>query len=124
MKRASATLLLLTAVWMSPASPADAASVADVRAAYQATLKCFVANGNALGERRAAGDQAGVARYDAGGKRSYDGAFKLGAALGLTDRQINRDLDATESSELPRMVKDRNYFIDTVATCKGLGLMD
>lgn len=102
---------------------ANAVSDADTRAAYQAALKCFVANGEAGAERRTAGDQAGLARYDATAKQSFDGAVKLGRMLGLTNRQMNGDLDATQAKELPRMVGDRAYFIDAVATCKGLGLM-
>ncbi len=95
----------------------------NTRAAYDAALKCFVANGNAEGERRDAGDHEGAARYDASGKRSFDAAVKLGQMLGLTNRQMNHDLDTAQAIELPKMVKDRDYFIDAVATCKGLGLM-
>jgi hypothetical protein len=104
-------------------SPASAVSVSQARAAYEATLKCYIANGNAEGERRDAGDQAGAARYDASARRSFDDAFKLGGVLGLTDQQVNHDLDTTQAAELPRMVRNRDYFIDAVATCKGLGLM-
>ncbi len=105
------------------ATHGNAGSDADTRAAYQAALKCFVANGNAEGERRRAGDQTGAARYDATAKQSFDGAVKLGQMLGLSNRQMNDDLDAAQATELPRMIKDRAYFIDAVASCKGLGLM-
>ncbi len=115
--------VLMTALSLFFSSPAGAVSVEDVRSAYEATLKCFIANGNARRERLNAGDQEGADRYDASGERSYDGAFKLGGVLGLSDEQINRDLKEAENKELPRMVKDRSYFIDAVATCKGLGLM-
>lgn len=114
---------LVTAVSLCLTSPSNAVSVSQVRAAYEATLKCFVANGNAGAERLRAGDRAGAARYETSAKRSFDGAFKLGGVLGLTDQQVNDDLDTTQAAELPRMVKDRDYFIDAVATCKGLGLM-
>ncbi len=103
---------------------ASVANEADTRAAYQATLKCFVANGNAERERLNAGDKVRAAQYDTSGRRSYDGAFKLGQMLGLADQQVNRDLDAAQAAELPRMVKDRTYFIASVANCKALGLMD
>jgi len=104
-------------------SHVNAASDADTRSAYEATLKCFVANGSAEGDRRDAGDQEGAARYDANAKRSFDGALKLGRMLGYSNRQLNHDLQVAQDTELPRMVKDRNYFLDAVATCKGLGLM-
>jgi hypothetical protein len=120
---ASRAVLLIALSGLVPL-PANAVSVEDVRSAYAATLKCVVANGNAEGERRDAGDPNGAARYDANAKRSFDGAFKLGGVLGLSEQQINRDLDEAQANELPRMVKDRSYFIDAVATCKGLGLMD
>ena len=101
----------------------QAATAQDTRAAYDAALKCFVANGNAEAERRDAHDAAGAARYDATGKQSFDAAMKLGRMLGLANRQLNHDLDAIQAAELPRMVKDRVYFINAVAVCKGLGLM-
>lgn len=118
----SALAVSLSYFLLSSIAIADS-STQDTRAAYDAALKCFVANGNAEGERRRAGDQAGAARYDATAKQSFDGAVKLGRMLGLTNRQMNHDLDAVQDSELPRMVRDRSYFLDAVATCKGLGLM-
>ena len=113
----------LSLAFLLAAHGSQAATTQDTRAAYDAALKCFVANGNAEGERRDAHDAAGAARYDTTGKQSFDAAMKLGRMLGLTNRQLNRDLNAVQATELPRMVKDRAYFIDAVATCKGLGLM-
>jgi hypothetical protein len=119
-RTAFATLLMSCCL----VSQTSAASDADTRAAYQAALKCLIANIEAEGERRDAGDQAGVARYKASGQRAFDGALKLGRMLGFGNPQLNNDLNSLESKELPLMVRDRQYFINAVAECKGLGLMD
>jgi hypothetical protein len=95
----------------------------DTGAAYHAALKCFAANTEASAERRDAGDQAGADRYNASGQQAFNGAVKLGGMLGLTNRQINRDFEALQTTEMPRMIKDRQYFIGVVSECKGLGLM-
>jgi hypothetical protein len=112
------------AAWPCFAAHAIAGSSADTQAAYQAALKCYVANGEARAERLDAGDKAGAERYYASGQRSFDGALKLGRMLGFANRRLNHDIDGTQAKELPLMVRDRKYFISAVADCKGLGLMD
>ncbi len=106
------------------ASPANAQGNSDTHAAYRAALKCYVANGEARAERLDAHDNAGAERYEVGGQRSFDGAVKLGRMLGLANRQLNHDIESAQAAELPMMVRDRRYFINAVADCKGLGLMD
>lgn len=99
------------------------ASADGTRQAYDATLKCAVANGLAKLDERDAGHASGVAEYDTKTHRSFDLAYTLGAKIGLTDNQVLNDLNAAQNSELPRMMRDRSYYVDVVATCKAMGLM-
>ena len=93
------------------------------QAAYEAAMKCFVANGRASGLNERAGDTANVARYEAMSRRSFDTAVHLGEALGYSGGRINQDFGITQSRELPRMVQDRQYFEAAVAFCRALELM-
>ncbi|MEI9994919.1 MAG: hypothetical protein WDM91_10020 [Rhizomicrobium sp.] len=100
----------------------DAAAHAN-RLAYDATLKCAVANGLASDDHHDAGDAAKADEYRTKARRSFDLAYKIGAKLGLADGQIARDLEFAQDSELPRMMRDRSYYLSTAATCKAVGLM-
>jgi len=93
------------------------------RMAYDATLKCAVANGLAKLDERDAGNAAGVTEYETKTRRSFDLAYTLGKKLGLTDKQVLKDLDASRDMEVPHMMRDRRYFLSTAATCKAMGLM-
>ncbi|MBI1262771.1 MAG: hypothetical protein GC184_13715 [Rhizobiales bacterium] len=93
------------------------------RTAYSALMKCFVANGFANGERLDAGDAAKAAIYDRQARRSYDLAYTAGQKLGLSEEQVTRDINFVQATELPKMVRDQQYFISAVATCKALHLM-
>lgn len=103
-------------------SPSASASDGN-RIAYAAAMKCFVANAAAASDRKAAGDPAKAIVYEANAKRSFDAAVKIGRIMGLTNRQMNKDLDDASARELSRMVADNAYFRNAVATCKGMGLM-
>jgi len=101
----------------------DDAVARSSRMAYDATLKCAVANGLASDDHHDAGDATKAAEYRAKARRSFDLAYQIGAKLGLSESQIARDLEFAQDSELPRMMRDRSYYLSTAATCKALGLM-
>jgi len=124
-RRLLAAALLVGLCALGPAL-ADRASDAVARSnklAYDATLKCAVANGLASDDHHDAGDNAKAADYRAKARRSFDLAYQIGAKLGLSESQIAHDLEFAQDSELPRMMRDRTYYLSTAATCKALGLM-
>lgn len=86
-------------------------------------MKCFVANGHAMGGRERAGDSAKAAYYETKARQSFDTAVKLGNALGFTGLRINQDFGMVQARELPTIVKDESYFLSIAATCKAMGLM-
>tara|TARA_R110002051_G_scaffold269600_1_gene329789 strand:- start:4808 stop:5197 length:390 start_codon:yes stop_codon:yes gene_type:complete len=91
--------------------------------AYEAALKCFVANGRAIGLQERAGDLESAARYEQKARLSFDAAVRLGQSLGFSGTRINQDLGIAQGRELPQMVSDTVYFERAVATCRALGLM-
>jgi hypothetical protein len=118
MRWAAFTVSLVLAVSVS-----WSASAAPGQEAYQAAMKCYVANVHAANGRKKVGDTAKAAIYVTNAKRSFDGAVALGRNMGLSNQQMNSDLDDVEARELGRIVADQDYFRSTVATCKGMGLM-
>lgn len=114
--------LAVSALCAGSAMAQTRASQAD-RLAYDAALKCYVANTVAASGREAVGDSAGVERYRVNANRAFDGAMALGRSMGMSNVQLNRDLDSVEARELSRMVPDAAYFRQTVAACKAVGLM-
>lgn len=124
MSRATVACILALALGGSAGSAlAHPNADRESRQAYAAAMKCYVANTNAASLRTEAGDPAKAAIYKANAKRSFEGAVQLGRGMGLSNRQMNQDLDATEAREISRMVADKDYFVRSVATCKALGLM-
>ncbi|MDP1735992.1 MAG: hypothetical protein Q8L23_00975 [Caulobacter sp.] len=122
---ANAALAVACALCAGPAaaqSGADATARAN-RMAYDAAMKCFVANGHAIGLRERAGDTVKAAYYETRARLSFDTAMKLGAVLRLSGSRIDQDFRLAQTRELPPMVTDETYFLDAVATCKALGLM-
>ncbi len=93
------------------------------REAYDSAMQCFVANMTAAGQRREKGDTEKGALYEANARRSFDGAVNLGKALGLSGAAVRHDFDDALAQDMPKMVHDQDYFVQTVATCRGLGLM-
>jgi hypothetical protein len=116
-------VVALSLSFLLMANEADAATAQGNRMAYDATLKCAVANGLAEQDERDAGHAAGAAEYETKTHRSFDLAYVLGAKVGLTDQQVLHDLDAAREIELSRMMRDRSYYLSTVSTCKAMGLM-
>jgi len=96
------TIVLLTTV----TSPAHAQN--SQREAYQYALRCYVAT-------RAAGDEISS-------RRSFDAAMKLGRQQGLSNRQLNADLDAWTATELVKITRDPRYKQRLLGVCRSLGL--
>jgi len=117
MRAAAAFLFCFLAVGAANATPQGD------RMAYDATLKCAVANGLAELDEKGAGHTVKAADYEAKTHRSFDLAVTFGHKIGLSNSQIQHDLDAAKDTELPHMMKDQSYYLKAVATCKGLGLM-
>jgi hypothetical protein len=92
--------------------------------AYDAARRCTIVATYLSGERGKAGDLAGAKRLDEQARRDFDRAFALGGALGRSDAQVTRDIDFTQTAELPRLMQDANYRTNLRATCRALGLME
>lgn len=120
---AALTLYASLGVGSAVANSTEDAVMRANRIAYDATIKCAVANAVASDDRHDAGDEAGASDYQAKSRRSFDLTYQLGGKLGLGETQIAHDLDFAQLSELPKMMRDRKYFLSTVATCKALHLM-
>jgi len=91
--------------------------------AYDVALKCAVANGVAEQDEHDAGHPQRVVEFEQKSHRSFDLAVSLGGKIGLSNEQIQRDLDAAKDNELPRMMRDQSYYLGIVSTCKAVGLM-
>jgi len=102
---------------------ADNAAARANRIAYDSAIKCAVANSLAGDDRHDAGDDAGATAYKAKSRRSFDLTYALGDKLGYSEKQIAHDLDFAQLSEMPKMMRDKSYFLKTAATCKALKLM-
>lgn len=83
------------------------AQAQDYRGAYTYSLRCFVVT-------TAVKDQAGA-------KRAFDAALKLGRLQNLTNRQINADLDRSTATELVRITRDGRYKAKLLSECRQLG---
>ncbi len=120
-----------TAVWLAlglaistpPTAMAQSAPDRKVQAAYELAMKCFVANGFVENRQLDAHDQAGAEAAKEREKAAFDMAVQLGKQLDYNNERINRDLDLFQQRELPRMVRDSEYFRQTEASCKAYGLM-
>ncbi len=93
------------------------------RMAYDLAIKCFVANGVARGDNLDAGDQAAASVFEAGARKSFDTAGKLGDTLGYSGSQQNEDFGMAQTRELAKFVQDKSYLRKTLATCKAVGLL-
>jgi hypothetical protein len=114
-------VLLLAA--SPPAYAQDDAAQRANRMAYEASMKCFVADGVARSDAMDRGQQALAASFDSKAREAFADAVKLGAVLGFDNAHINQDFGLAQSRELPKMMADSAYFRGAVGTCKALGLM-
>lgn len=114
---------LLMAIGLAFQAPVAAQQTSTLTTSYDLAIRCFVANGNARGDRQRAGDQAGAARYERQARQSFDAASTFGVALGYSRERIERDMQTRMDRELPLMVRDNSYFRNVVAQCRGVGLM-
>ncbi len=105
------------------ASGAEDAATRANRTAYEASLKCFVAGGIAVGDAQKVHDPAKEAYFNAKARLAFDTGVKLGRKLGLANGHINEDFALVQARELPNMIADTDYYKNAVAYCKALGLM-
>lgn len=105
------------------AGPGAPAQAQDNRAAYGVAVRCFVANVRAENIERRAGRLALAEGYRVSGRQAFDTAVVLGTALGKSRAQMDADLDASQATDLPRMVSDPTYYRGVVQTCRAYGLM-
>lgn len=123
MVRNGAALAVMTAL----AAPAGASAQADKTQAqsqaYAYAMRCFVANGIAVGDWREANKPAEMAEQESKARRSFDTAVKLGNVLGYSGTRMDQDFGLAQAQELPKLMTNRGYFQQTVSTCKTLGLM-
>lgn len=113
-------LLVATSIIMAQVMPAQAQ---DNRAAYNVAVRCFVANVRAENVERRAGQLTSAERYKVVGKQAFDAAATLGVALGRNTTQIEADIGQSRTNDLPRMVREADYYRQVVATCRAYGLM-
>jgi hypothetical protein len=110
-------------VGITSAQPAEDAITRGNRLAYEASMKCYVANGVARSDAQDKGKADLTALYEAKARQSFDIAVKLGGVLGYPGSHINEDFGLAETRELPKMVADVAYFRAAASTCKAMGLM-
>lgn len=99
------------------------AQAAPKRQLYDDTIRCFIANAIASGDRQRAGDPTKADYYERMAKESHGIAYVLGDVLGFTRDQITRDFERAEREEAPTMRRDQAYFYRVVGQCKALKLM-
>lgn len=121
-------LSCLTAMLATASSSASAQATTirpnpATQAAYEAAIKCFVANGYGRSIKRDAGDMAAASRYEAAAAASWEAAHVIAVSWNYPETRLTRDIDLARERELPTLVRDAAYLRSTVATCRGLGLM-
>jgi len=102
---------------------ADDAATRANRGAYELAKKCAVVGVIGAGDSRKANDRLRTEAYQAASRRSFDAAYTLGEKIGLEATQISKDLDFAQLSEVPMMLRDREYLAKTNANCKAVGLI-
>ena len=119
----SAILCVLAANPAAAWAEEDAAVEPAYRMAYQGAMKCFITNGVLVDDARDAKNAAKVAAFDAKAHESFDLAHLAGHRLGLSQANVNADIKAVQDRELPKLMRDGDYFRKSVAACRALGLM-
>ena len=99
------------------------ASSQDVRGAYDAALKCFVANGYLKGTFEKSGDSANASLFDARAHKAFDLAFSYGDMLHLSQQQVKADISRTSDPELRKLLTDGSYLTVIAKDCKYWGMM-
>lgn len=116
--------LAISALLLSGATAqGQAITPQDRAAAYRDAVKCFVVAGVFSGDYGEKHDLPMAGMYEGAAHNAYDIAFKLGAALGYTKQRINRDIELTETKEMPVMASNAHYKQDAADRCETLGLM-
>lgn len=99
------------------------ASEQDIQRAYEAALKCFVANGHVQATFKESGDAANARLFNERAEKSFKLAYFWGDMLHLSQQQIKHDLDQTEDTELRKLLTDSGYLTVVAMDCKHWGMM-
>ena len=99
------------------------ASDQDTRHAYDAALRCYVANGEVYSAFKRNGDTANAALFDKKAHTAYDLAYSYGGMLGFSRQKIAADLQEATDTELPKLIADSSYLTSTAKDCKYWGMM-
>jgi hypothetical protein len=92
------------------------------RLAYDLAVKCFVANGVARGNSRAAHDEASAAKFEKRARQSFDVAGALGDKLGYSGNRQTADFEMAQSEFLPKFVTNPADLRQIEKTCESVGL--
>lgn len=117
-----AAALLLASLCFPAHASEDAAAHAN-RVAYDAAMKCFIADGILTADKRRQGNKAGEAAFEAKARQSFEVAVQLGQKLGYSGTRVNEDFGLAQTRETARLMSDTAYFHQTANMCKVLGLM-
>lgn len=115
--------VLALALLAPPAGASEDAPTRANRMAYEAAMKCFIANGIVTADMRREGNKMQEAAFEARARQSFEIAVKLGDKLGYSGTRVNEDFGLAQTRETVRLMNDGAYFKRTAATCKALGLM-
>jgi len=91
---------------------------ASLRERYELAIRCFVTYGTLRGDSGDAGDQASAGAFEQRAHRAFQVAGGLGNMLDYSRDQMERDIGAIETREMPRMVKDKAYLKSAEAACR------
>lgn len=105
------------------AAPSKPTTDEGLRRGYATARVCFVANGHFYHLFKKAGDDANMRLFDERGRMAFDIAHLWGRWLGLTQQQVNADIDSSAKTELPKLVRDSGYLTSVAASCKSAGFM-
>ncbi len=105
------------------ACSAASASDQDMRHAYDAARRCYVANGEVYSAFKRNGDATNAAMFEKKAHTAYDLAYSYGGRLRLSQQQITADLKETTDTELPKLVGDSAYLTTVAKDCKYWGMM-
>lgn len=102
---------------------ASEASQQDMNRAYQAALKCFVANGHVEASFKESGDTANERLFNNRAEKAFKLAYLWGGMAHLSQERIKSDLNQAEDTELRKLLRDGSYLTTVAKECKQWGMM-
>ncbi|WP_426030930.1 hypothetical protein [Caulobacter sp. DWP3-1-3b2] len=102
---------------------ASAAQAEVNRGPYNTAVRCFAAAAYVRHLQTNVGNTAAADALEERAKQAWGVSFILGKAIGISQDEVKRDLDATKDTQLPRFAQDTAYLKSSVAACKAADLM-